>query len=149
MESTKKRKLIEIQNDYKTKIKKLSKTKQEDEPLINTVQKMAKDVYNSLGPGHTESVYHRAMEVELRNSGIKYASEVLTPIHYKNTYVGYGRADIVVNDSLVIELKAMHKRIGSNEINRIKTYMNSLNIEEGIIINFIKENDSDCIFDII
>lgn len=90
-----------------------------------------------MGSGHSESVYHRAMEFELRENNIKYESEVVTPIIYKECYVGYGRADIVVNKNLIIELKALTTNsFKSNEIARLRTYMTSLGIESGIMINF-------------
>ena len=45
---------------------------------------IANDIYNSLGQGYNEIIYHRAFEVALRLSNINYESEVITPIFYKN-----------------------------------------------------------------
>ena len=98
--------------------------------------KIANEIYKELGPSHTESVYHRAMEAEFRNLGIKYESEVVTPIKYKGTYVGYGRADIVLPGILVIELKAKASALNHVEESRLQTYMKSLGINNGILINF-------------
>jgi len=91
------------------------------------------------------------METELRDEGIKYESEVITPIMYKNYYVGYGRADIVINRSeskevsstkknkqpLIVELKALSSnQFKTTEISRLRTYMKSLGINRGIMVNF-------------
>ena len=97
---------------------------------------IANEIYKTMGIGHTESVYHRCMEAELRKKGIPYASEVVTPLAYKGTYVGYGRADIVIPKDIVIELKAISSPIRDLEVARLRTYMKSLNIKQGIIINF-------------
>ena len=104
--------------------------------IMDEIKKIANDVYTKLGSGHTESVYHRAVEVEFRNRGVDYASEVVTPIMYKNNYVGYGRADIVLCNLIVIELKANVGNIRFVEENRVKTYMECLGMGHGIIINF-------------
>jgi hypothetical protein len=105
------------------------------------------------------------MEAELREHGIKYESEVITPILYKGYYVGYGRADIVVNrpkepkepkdpngvpiaEPIVIELKAISSNtFKQNEISRLRTYMKSLGIKQGIMVNFPQlPSSSKCIF---
>jgi len=121
--------------------------------ILDTVICKSNEIYSHLGSGHTETVYHRAMEAELRELGIKYESEVITPIMYKNYYVGYGRADIVINrlctkDTIVLELKALSANtFKSNEIARLKTYMKSLGIKKGIMINFPQTPSSGkCIF---
>ena len=108
-----------------------------------------------MGLGHTESVYHRAMETELREANIKYESEVITPIMYKGYYVGYGRADIVINrqqslnnQTIVVELKALASTsFKPNEVSRLETYMKSLGITRGIMVNFPQIPTSNkCIF---
>lgn len=127
--------------------------------IIDFVILKANEIYSHLGLGHTESVYHRAMEAELREAGIKYESEVVTPIMYKNYYVGYGRADIVINrdkengekEQIIVELKALNSNgFKQNEIARLKTYMNSLGIKQGIMINFPQTPSSvKCIFKLV
>ncbi len=104
--------------------------------ILENIIDMANGILNVLGSGHTESVYHRAFEVEFRKQGIEYASEVVAPIHYRGDYVGYGRADIVIPGILVMELKATSTPPRDLEMSRLKTYMESLGISDGIIINF-------------
>ena len=125
------------------------------ENLTDKIIIIANKVYNKLGSGHTESVYHRAMEVELRLNNIMYESEVVTPIYYEDHYVGSGRADIVVNRvgkySMVLELKSLASLIFKpNDLGRLRTYMKSLNIEQGMMINFCQLNGREkCNFNMI
>ena len=95
---------------------------------------IAHDIYNSLGPGYNEVVYHRAFEVALRLSGIQYESEVVTPIFYKGACVGHGRVDLKLQN-FIIELKAINT-LNNDCIIQTKNYMNSYSIGTGIIINF-------------
>ena len=95
---------------------------------------IANDVYNSLGPGYNEVIYHRAFEVALRLSGINYESEVVTPVFYKGHNVGHGRVDIKLN-GFIIELKAVNS-LNNDAIIQTKNYMGHYSIESGMIINF-------------
>jgi len=104
--------------------------------ILENIIETGNKILNTLGSGHTESVYHKAFEVEFRKQGIEYASEVVAPIYYRGTYVGHGRADIVIPGILVMELKATSSPPRDLERSRIKTYMESLRISDGIIINF-------------
>lgn len=105
--------------------------------VVREVVKMCEEIYATLGGGHTESVYHRALEVELRNHKIKYQSEVVAPIRYKDQYVGYGRADIVIDDVLIVELKSTsYDYFKTCEKARLSTYMESLKLQYGVLINF-------------
>ena len=98
------------------------------------ILEITNDVYNSLGPGYNEVIYHRALEVGLRLNGISYQSEVITPVVYKGHNVGYGRVDLMLND-LIIELKAISK-ITIESIIQIKNYMKHHQINNGMVINF-------------
>ena len=104
--------------------------------ILENIIEAGNKILNTLGSGHTESVYHKAFEVEFRKQGVEYASEVVAPIYYRGMYVGHGRADIVIPGILVMELKATSSPPRDLERSRIKTYMESLGISDGIIINF-------------
>lgn len=95
---------------------------------------IANDIYNSLGPGYNEVVYHRAFEVALRLSNITYESEVITPIFYKGHNIGHGRVDIKLNN-FIIELKAINN-LNNDAIIQTKNYMDHYSISSGMIINF-------------
>ena len=94
-----------------------------------------KEIYSTLGRGYTENIYHKAFETELQSEGIPYETEKIVPILYKNRQIGFGRADIVLND-IVIEFKAMIQPPRMSEIEQINNYMINLGVKKGIIINF-------------
>ena len=100
-----------------------------------TLQEITRDIWASLGPGYSESVYHCAFEVALRNRLINYETERIVPVYYAGQNVGHVRADLIVERKAVIELKSVSKL---NETYRIQTqnYLQLLNLETGYLINF-------------
>ncbi len=106
---------------------------------IEKIKIVAKDVYKSLGSGHPEVVYDKAMGVGLRLAGIKYESQKVVELKYKDHYVGEGYPDIVVNfgkEKIVLELKAVGGNLGPAEDQQLRTYMRILKIKSGLLINF-------------
>lgn len=108
----------------------------------NKIQKIisiAKDVYKSLGSGHQECVYDKAMQVGLRLAKMKYENQKVVELKYKNHYVGEGYPDIVVhfgNEKLILELKAVGSELGAAEEQQLKNYLKILRIKHGLLINF-------------
>lgn len=100
-----------------------------------TLQEITRDIWTSLGPGYSESVYHCAFEVALRNRLINYETERIVPVYYAGQNVGHVRADLIVERKAVIELKSVSKL---NETYRIQTqnYLNLLGLNVGFLINF-------------
>ncbi len=94
------------------------------------------DVHKALGPGMLESVYLDLLCFDLELKGIAYDREKELSIHYKgrdfNTKL---RADLVVENSLIIELKSVQEMHPIYEA-QIMTYMKLTNIEVGLLINF-------------
>jgi GxxExxY protein len=110
----------------------------EDYECGNTIKQLieyATNIYNNLGSGYSESIYHKALEVELRLNDVNYESEKIILINYKGYNVGNGRADIIINN-IVVELKAMTQKPTEKETIQVMTYLNSLNLKYGLIINF-------------
>ena len=99
------------------------------------LKSMADDIWASLGPGYSESVYHCAFEVALRRAGTYYETERIVTVFYDGQNVGHVRADLVVDRKAVIELKSVSKL---NETYRIQTqnYLKLLDLREGFLINF-------------
>lgn len=103
--------------------------------MAELLKGIAENIWASLGPGYSESVYHCAFEVALRRAGIYYETERIIPVFYEGQNVGHVRADLIVSRRYVVELKAVGKL---NETYRIQTqnYMKLLDLEEGFLINF-------------
>ena len=71
------------------------------------IQQYAKHVYKVLGPGFSERIYHNALEVVLRKNGIHYETERIVPIVFEGHTIGNLRADLILNNKTVVELKSV------------------------------------------
>jgi GxxExxY protein len=100
---------------------------------------ISRDIWTSLGPGYSESVYHCAFEVALRNRLVNYETERIVPVFYAGQNVGNVRADLIIDRKAVVELKSVSRL---NEQYRIQTrnYLDLLNLNEGYLINFPDKN---------
>lgn len=95
---------------------------------------LIEQVNTELGSGHTESVYHRALEVLMRLNGIQYESERIVPIEFHGHCIGNVRPDIVTEDT-IIELKSK-KSLSAEDTLQLRTYMKLLGKPKGILVNF-------------
>ncbi len=92
-------------------------------------------VFNTLGFGFLEYIYVRALEQELRGAGIKVAREVLVPVHYKGTVLGYQRLDMLIAGRVIVEAKAT-ERLHAEAANQLYNYLRAMNLELGILLHF-------------
>ena len=95
----------------------------------------AKQVYGELRAGYNEGIYEEAMAVEFRERKIPYEVERNTEIFYKGVKVGIHRLDFILEDKLVVELKAQ-PYIMPSHIGQTRAYLKTLKLNDGIIINF-------------
>ena len=102
------------------------------ETILRTI---SNDIWASLGPGYSESVYHCAFEVALRNLGINYETERIVPVFYSEQNVGHVRVDLIVGCTTVIELKSVGK-LNETYRTQIQNYLNLLGLNAGYLINF-------------
>ena len=104
-----------------------------------TLRTISNDIWESLGPGYSESVYHCAFEVALRSQAIYYETERIVPVYYAGLNVGHVRADLIIDRKVVVELKSVSKL---NETYRIQTrnYLTLLELKTGYLINFPDKN---------
>ena len=104
--------------------------------LIEIVIGCAIEVHKELGPGLLESAYELALLHELTLTDIQVRRQSEIPIKYKGTELGAGfRADLIVNDSLLLELKAVDE-IKNIHRAQIITYLKLLNFKRGLLLNF-------------
>jgi len=93
------------------------------------------EVYNQLGPGLSEKIYQRAVIQELQSQEILYESEKVVNINYKKVKVGQQRLDLVVDDKIIIEIKAvdnMHSLFTKQTI----AYLKASNYKLALLVNF-------------
>jgi GxxExxY protein len=95
-------------------------------------------IYNKLGFGFVERVYHNAFKIELENEQIPFESEKRITIFYDKKVVGNYIADLVINDCLILELKAAENLDQAHHM-QILNYLKSSNIELGLLLNFGKK----------
>lgn len=106
------------------------------EKVIDTCIEMCNNVQKTLGPGHKEIIYHNAFCIELRNSDMVWESEKSLPVTYKGIQIGTVRSDIVINNELVLEFKAVTKKLSSTEVRQVQKYMECTDIKYGLLFNF-------------
>jgi len=101
------------------------------------IERYARHIYNVLGTGYSERMYHNAMEVLLRMHRIPYESERIVPVEFEGHVIGNLRADIIVDRRVVLEFKSIAK-IGDKEEQQALNYLQLLNLNEALLINFGK-----------
>ena len=92
-------------------------------------------VYNSLGYGFLEKVYHNALLIELKNRGMAVESKSPIRVYYEGQEVGVYFADILVDNTVILELKAMGT-LGANEGKQLINYLKASHLEVGLLFNF-------------
>jgi GxxExxY protein len=93
------------------------------------------DAYNELGKGFLESVYREAMRLALTQAGLKVESEVSTPVEFRGVVIGIFSADLVVNEAVLIELKAGDTLTREHDSQTLN-YLRATAIEVALLMNF-------------
>ncbi|MCB9578381.1 MAG: GxxExxY protein [Polyangiaceae bacterium] len=103
--------------------------------LARRVIGAAIEVHRCLGPGFLEAVYEEALCVELALHGIRFARQVPVGVKYKGELVGEARLDLLVEDELVVELKAVES-IAPIHWAQVLSYLKATRHRLGLLINF-------------
>ncbi len=103
--------------------------------LAHEVIGAAIEVHRRLGPGFLEAVYENALVIELKLRGIRYQTQVNVKLDYKGFEVGTHRLDLLVEEQLVVELKAVDKVLPIHEA-QVMSYLKATNAQLGLLINF-------------
>ncbi len=102
----------------------------------------AVEVHRVLGPGYLESFYEQAFARELELRGIKYERQKTFRVQYKDVEVGEHRLDFLVEDVVIVELKAI-KELTDADLARMISYLKATNLEVGLFFNFAKARMKD------
>ena len=92
-------------------------------------------IHRTLGNGFQEVIYQRCMEIELQKSGLDFGREVEQVIYYEGIEVGIRRADFIVENQVVVELKAIIN-LEDVHLAQAKNYLVAYNFPVGLLINF-------------
>jgi len=109
----------------------------EHESLTEKIIGCAITVHKKLGPGFLESIYENAFIIELQKQNLQVEKQREVVIKYDDFEVGRHRLDLIVNDTIVVELKAV-KNIEDIHFAIVKSYLKALGKEHGLLINFSK-----------
>ena len=111
-------------------------------PIIQLIINSSNNIFNNIGLGFIEYIYHKALLVDLYKTNYNIETKKILPIYYNGINIGYVEPDIILeNDNfyIIIELKAFDKNIGKKEELQIQKYINHTKTNKtiiGIIINF-------------
>jgi GxxExxY protein len=105
------------------------------EELTQRVIGVFYEVYNELGHGFLESVYREAMRLALTQAGLQVKTEVPVPVSFRGVVVGIFRADLIINDCLLVELKATEQIIRQHS-SQTMHYLRATSIEVALLMNF-------------
>ena len=106
------------------------------EQLTDRVIGLAIEVHRHTGPCPMVSVYQQCISHELREAGITFARPVPIPVMYKGSSIGEGfKADIVVANALILELKAVAAILPIHEV-QLRTYLRMSGVRVGLLLNF-------------
>ena len=105
--------------------------------LTQEIIRIFYEVYNELGYGFLERVYQNALFYELKMNGFDVKAQHMIKVFYKEVEVGEYICDILVNDLIILELKAQEQLVEANEFQLIN-YLKATNYEVGLLLNFGK-----------
>jgi GxxExxY protein len=106
--------------------------------ITGSILKAFFNVYNKLGYGFLEKVYENALMIELKKQGLQAQKQIPISVYYDEHNVGQYFADIIVNDCVIIEIKAAEGLVKEHEA-QLVNYLRATEIEVGLLLNFGKE----------
>jgi len=110
-------------------------TKLAHEELTGRIIASAIAVHKSLGPGFLESIYEAALMIELKRGGLEVESQKPLQIFYREVLVGEHRLDLLVEDKIVVELKAVSE-LEHIHFAVVRSYLKAIDIKHGLSLNF-------------
>ena len=111
------------------------KTDQKHGLVTDQILRVFYDVYNEVGHGFLESVYHRSLVLALQSVGLNVCSRVVIPVWFRGSQVGHFEADILVEGCVLLELKAA-RALDSSHRAQLLNYLRATDIEVGLLLNF-------------
>lgn len=103
--------------------------------ITDDILKVYYDIYNHLGYGFLEKVYQNAMYFELKAKGYKVEAQKQIRVYFKNQLIGEYYADLLIEDVIIIELKATECLMNVH-VAQLMNYLKATKIEVGLLLNF-------------
>jgi len=108
--------------------------------MILNIENLMKEVYAELGPGHSERIYHNAVEVVLRSKKIQYETERIIPVIFRGHVIGNVRADIIIDGKCILEFKTI-RTLGDGAELQAHNYLRLTGLNLAYLINFPPHSD--------
>ena len=107
----------------------------EYQEITSQIINAAFTVHKALGAGFLEAVYHKSMFIELNDMGLSVFAQYPVPVFYKKHQVGNYYADLLVDDKIIVELKALERLHPAHEV-QLVNYLAGTKFDIGLLINF-------------
>lgn len=103
--------------------------------LSYTIMQAVFEIHNILGPGYSEGIYEEALAKEFKHRDIRYERQKSIDVYYKGEKIGEYRLDMIVEEKVILELKAVSEL---NEVfaSQVISYLKATGMKLGILINF-------------
>ena len=106
------------------------------DPLTERIIACAYKVHSELGPGFNEGIYHNALKIALEEDGLRFQTEKSFYVSFHGKKVGRLRLDLVIEDKVVIEVKALTGNIPTLFELQVLSYLKASGYKVGLLINF-------------
>ncbi len=106
------------------------------DPLTEKVIARAYKVHSKLGPGFNEGIYHNALKLALEEDGLRFQTEKSFSVSFRGKHIGRPRLDLVIEDKVIIEVKALTGNLPAVFESQILSYLKASGYRVGLLINF-------------
>ncbi|MCL4458053.1 MAG: GxxExxY protein [Nitrospirae bacterium] len=106
------------------------------DPLTEQIIACCYRVHSDLGPGFNERVYHAALKLDFEQEGLKYETEKRFGVYYRGRKAGDFVADLVIEDKVIVEIKAVSGNIPDIFKYQVLSYLKASNLKVGLLVNF-------------
>lgn len=107
--------------------------------ITDRIIRSALKIHAHFGSGFPEMVYQKSLMVELESAGLKFAAGTERAIHYNGRLVGHKWLDLVVEEQILIEIKAINE-VDKSCYNQVINYLKIFDLEVGLLLNFGSES---------
>jgi GxxExxY protein len=111
------------------------KQKYQFEELSKKIIGAAIEVHRELGPGFLENIYEEALKIEFSEHNLNYDSQKEIKIKYLETEIGMNRLDLLVENRIIVELKAV-KEFADIHFAQLRSYLKATGLKTGLLFNF-------------
>ncbi|MBI5048533.1 MAG: GxxExxY protein [Deltaproteobacteria bacterium] len=106
------------------------------DPLTERIIACCYRVHSELGPGFNEKIYHTALKFAINQEGLKFEAEKRFEVYYKDNKAGYLIIDLVVENGVIVEVKALTGNVPDVFKYQVLSYLKVSNLKVGLLVNF-------------